>query len=378
MEIASILFFILVIIYFSFFVTLIFVSKKIEKKGVVYFYTFCLLQALILLAPALLFLQVNISYSAYISGPIKVILTPLLFLYFKKLATKDKRIKANEFWHFLPFILDLILTLIIAPGHADKIVSNNDLKITEIFKVSIDGNFYYNILAITARTIALVQGFFYSYHIYKLFQKYALGMRQASSVISTNNLFWIRLAAVLIALKGLVSGGALFGFYTIPLVFLVMVVFMIFFGFYFFNHAMIQPDISFIGEANLNEVKKTDLEEYIEHEIDLQILELFKEKKLYLKPDLTLQEVSDELAVAKYKLTKIIKIAGYLNFYAFVNEQRIEHSKELLNNLPKNLSLESVVTDSGFQARSTYYRVFKEMTGFTPKEFMLNKENNNP
>ena len=136
---------------------------------------------------------------------------------------------------------------------------------------------------------------------------------------------------------------------------------------------MVQPDISFLDELISDEnqtVSPKDEDSYF----DLQVLELFKEKKLFLNPILTLQETSDELVIAKYKLTKIIKEAGYINFYAFVNEQRVQYSKKLLKNLPSHLSMESVVKESGFQARSTYYRVFKEMTGLTPKEYMTHIE----
>ncbi len=376
MEVASILFFILVVIYFSFSLTLAFVSKKLQKKGLGYLYLSFLLQALILLAPALLIFRLDISFSAYITGPIKVIITPLLYIYIKKLSQKNKRLTSNEYWHFLPFVLDCILTLIIAPGHASEIVRENNEGAREFLKIFIDGNFYFNVLAISARTIALAQGLYYSFLIYKLYQKYALLMHQNISEISPNNLFWIRFAAILVGVKGVVSGGELFGVFNIPLVFVAMFIFMASFGFYFFNHAMVQPDISFLEDVSKDDPSPMDLEKD-EPETDLHVLELFKERKLFLNPTLTLQEASDDLYIPKYRLTKSIKDGGYQNFYAFVNEQRIQYSKELLRNLPENLSLESVVGESGFQARSTYYRVFKELTGLTPKEYIANSRSNN-
>ena len=207
MEVASILFLILVIVYFSFAVTLAFISKKMQKKGLGYLYLSFLLQALILLAPALLIFRVDISFSAFLTGPIKVILTPLLFIYIKKLSQKEKQLTSQEYWHFLPFVLDCILTLIIAPGHASDVVRENNEGAREFLKLFIDGNFYFNVLAIPARTIAFVQGLYYSFLIYKLFQKYALLMHQNISEISSNNLFWIRFAAILIGIKGVISGG---------------------------------------------------------------------------------------------------------------------------------------------------------------------------
>ena len=309
--------------------------------------------------------NIHLPILRLVVGPIKVILTPLIFFYIKGLTQAKNRISLKESLHFAPAVVVFILSVIIYLSYPDwKILSIND-----IYKTKVEGNFPYTFLVTVTRIIVFFQGIFYAGMIYKLFKRNDSTMRQIVSDISKRDMIWIRYTAILVGIRGLTTGLELFGAYSIPAVFAVYYMFLIGFSFYIFFQAIAQPDISFIGATIQEIADKQENENSPESETDLRILDLFKEKKLFLKPDLTLQEASDELLVPKYRLTQLIKAGGYHNFYAFVNEHRIEFSKDLLINLPSNLAMESVVADSGFQSRSTFYRAFKESTGLTPKEF---------
>jgi AraC-like DNA-binding protein len=298
-------------------------------------------------------------------GPIKVIITPLIFFHIKGLTQKDNKITLKESLHFIPVGVVFITTLIIYFGYPDWKILNMD----DFYKMYVPGNFQFNILIILTRLIVFFQGIFYALMIYKLFKRNDFIMRQTVSDISQKNVIWIRSTAILVGIRGLTTGAELFGAYSIPAVFMVYYIFVICFSFYIFLHSIVQPDISFIG-TTIQEIKvSNENEDSKETNTDLRMLQIFKEKRLFLNPELTLQEASDELSVPKYRLTKLIKEGGYNNFYAFVNELRIDFSKELLVDLPDNLGMDSVVADSGFQSRSTFYRTFKELTGLTPKEY---------
>ncbi|MBL7971922.1 MAG: helix-turn-helix domain-containing protein [Prolixibacteraceae bacterium] len=294
-----------------------------------------------------------------------MILTPLIFFYIKGLTQKENRISLKESLHFLPALVVFILSLIMYFGYPDwKILSLND-----IYKIKVEGNFHYTFLVTVTRLIVFFQGIFYALMIYKLFKKNDFSMRQIVSDLSRQSMLWIRYTAILVGIRGLTTGAELFGAYSVPAVFMVYYIFLIGFSFYIFFQAIVQPDISFVSHTMQEMADNQNGAESKESNTDLDKLEVFKQKQLFLKYDITLQEASDELLIPKYRLTQAIKTAGYPNFYAFVNAQRIEYSKELLLNLPRNLALESVVADSGFQSKSTFYRVFKESTGLTPKEY---------
>jgi AraC-like DNA-binding protein len=281
------------------------------------------------------------------------------------LTQKENKITLKDSLHFIPVVVVFIITLIIYFGYQDwKILNMGDF-----YKMYVTGNFQFNVLIILTRLIVFIQGIFYAWMIFKLFKRNDFIMRQIVSDISHSNMTWIRSTAILVGIRGLTTGAELFGAYSIPSVFMGYYIFIVCFSFYIFFHSIIQPDISIIGTTIQEMTDQHQNEDYKETIVDLKALQIFKEKRLFLNPELTLQEASDELSVPKYRLTQLIKAGGYYNFYTFVNEHRIDFSKELLINLPKNLSIESVVADSGFQSRSTFYRAFKDIAGLTPKEF---------
>jgi len=362
---ATILFFILLIIYSSFSVVLAFIIIAQKRKNLTYLFLFFFLQVFYVLSPTTSIFNTYIVYLRLVVGPIKVLITPLIYFYIKGLTQKKNKITLKESLHYIPAIVVFFVTLIIYFGYPDWKILN----MANYYKMYVEGNFQFNVLIILTRLIVFFQGIFYALMIYKLFKRNDFTMRQIVSDISQKNMIWIRSTAILVGIRGLTTGAELFGAYSIPAVFMVYYIFLICFSFYIFLHSIIQPDISIIGTTIQEMTDQNENEDSKETIADLRILQVFKEKRLFLDPELTLQEASDELSVPKYRLTQLIKAGGYHNFYAFVNEHRIDFGKELLINLPNNLSMDSVVTDSGFQSRSTFYRVFKETTGLTPKEF---------
>lgn len=358
-------FFILFIIYSSFSVVLLFTILVLDRKNLTYLFLYFLLQVFHVLSPAAAVLNTHIELLRLVVGPIKVIVTPLIFFHIKRLTQTESKITLKESLHFIPSIVVFIVTLVLYFGYPGWKLLN----ITEFYKTQIEGNFHFNILVNITRPIVFFQGIFYALLIYKLFKRNDSTLRQIVSDISQKNMKWIRYTAIFVGVRGLITGGEWFGIYSIPAIFALYYIFVICFSFYIFFHSIIQPDISIIGTTirEMAEIEKN--ETHKEPKLDLNALKIFKTKKLFLKPDLTLQEAADGLSIPKYRLTQLIKDAGYHNFYAFVNEQRIDFSKKLLIHLPDNLALESVIADSGFQSKSTFYRVFKESTGLTPKEY---------
>ena len=92
-----------------------------------------------------------------------------------------------------------------------------------------------------------------------------------------------------------------------------------------------------------------------------------EESKAYLRPDISLAVFAKEIKIPQRKLS--FAINGYLkcNFFEFVNRMRIEEAKHLMQKLDtSNLNIDSIYADCGFRSRSSFYMVFKKMTGKTP------------
>jgi AraC-like DNA-binding protein len=99
-----------------------------------------------------------------------------------------------------------------------------------------------------------------------------------------------------------------------------------------------------------------------------QKLSLITEKELYLNPQLTLAETAKELNVSPHVLSQVINEKFNKSFNLYINELRIESAKRfLLSN--KNFTIEGVGYESGFNSKSSFFTVFKKMTGQTPTEY---------
>lgn len=106
---------------------------------------------------------------------------------------------------------------------------------------------------------------------------------------------------------------------------------------------------------------------HIKHSLE----QLMEQEKPYLNPSLTLTELSAMLNTNRQYLSKVINTFYNVNFSTFINTYRTNHAKIVLTSTSlsdKEALLDAIYT-SGFQSEQSFYRVFKQLTGTTPKEY---------
>lgn len=102
----------------------------------------------------------------------------------------------------------------------------------------------------------------------------------------------------------------------------------------------------------------------------------FEKESPFLNPDLNMSLLSEKLKIPKHHITEVLNNDLNKNFFQFVNEYRVEAVKIKLSD-PKNpYSIEAIGYECGFNSKSTFFSVFKNITGMTPSEFK-NKMNSN-
>ena len=87
----------------------------------------------------------------------------------------------------------------------------------------------------------------------------------------------------------------------------------------------------------------------------------------FVDPDLNLNKLSEKLEIPPRELSRIINTEGKANFNDFLNEFRIDHFKNLLDD--DQLSIEGMAFESGFKSKTSFYRAFKKSTGQTPLQY---------
>jgi len=104
-------------------------------------------------------------------------------------------------------------------------------------------------------------------------------------------------------------------------------------------------------------------------EIKNKILSYFEASGPYLKSDLSMDILSSELKVPKHQLTEVLSTEIGSNFFQFVNGYRVEAVKTMLADKKNKYSIEAIGYECGFNSKSTFFTVFKNLTGQTPQEF---------
>lgn len=103
--------------------------------------------------------------------------------------------------------------------------------------------------------------------------------------------------------------------------------------------------------------------------IRLLLLKYFEKEKPYMNPELNMNMLAEALGVPKHQLTEVLNSDMRKNFFRFVNEFRVEAVKEKLKHNKRNFSVEAIGYECGFNSKSTFYTVFKQITGVTPAEY---------
>jgi len=104
-------------------------------------------------------------------------------------------------------------------------------------------------------------------------------------------------------------------------------------------------------------------------DIKNKILQYFENNKPYLQSELNMDLMSAELSVPKHQLTEVLNTEIGKNFFQFVNGYRIEAVKAMLAGNKSKYSIEAIGYECGFSSKSSFFTVFKNLTGQTPLEY---------
>ena len=101
-----------------------------------------------------------------------------------------------------------------------------------------------------------------------------------------------------------------------------------------------------------------------------KIQQLMAEDQLYLNENLSLRDLSGRLAIDPNLLSYILNTHIKKSFYEFINLYRVEDVKNKLSQAKyKNHTLLAIALECGFSSKTSFNRVFKQMTGMTPSQY---------
>ena len=102
---------------------------------------------------------------------------------------------------------------------------------------------------------------------------------------------------------------------------------------------------------------------------ETKLLDLIRDKKLYLEEHLTMNDLTNIMHTNKNYLSEVIARSEYQSFYRLINTMRIEHACEMLR-ADRSAKLEHVAMASGFTSGSAFSQIFKRLKDISPKEYI--------
>lgn len=208
-----------------------------------------------------------------------------------------------------------------------------------------------------------------SYNIAAFFSyyKYRKRVRIDSQLKKIVQEKWLNVALFGFAIScGIIQLGKLLGIQG-DIFFIGNTIFLVYFCILFYvaivNQAYIKPEI-------FEKYKNSPLTEEDARRMLYMLEEFMHNEKPFTNPEVSLKGMASQLKISERYLSQIINEYKNQNFSDYINFHRVQYSMELLKN-PKNkdITVFSILFDSGFSSKTTFNAAFKKFAGCTPIEF---------
>ncbi len=314
--------------------------------------------------------------------PAWLLLAPSLWLYVEGLTSNIPwHIQPKHIVHLVPFILGLIVA---------GLLSHLPLEIhRSIFHDGADIDSGFPLVVVVSMFLAMllwaVQSGFYVARIVIHLSKYRKQLKELFASNEQRELGWLSWVLMIIAgtwlfaftslVSTLVRDNALFGYRLGSTLMMVLVWTLAYWGLrqkpgfegrYTGDEIDLSTSARYVSTMD-NKYQRSALGKEQAQRIADKINAAMELEQLHLDSSLSLHKLAQHVAISPNYISQTLNETMETNFFDFVNKWRIESAK------PKIIANEDTVLnialEVGFNARSSFYKVFKKETGQTPTEY---------
>lgn len=298
----------------------------------------------------------------FISQGVVFLIGPALYFHVNRLTSSKAKLKKLAWPHFLPALMSVGLMSILFFYRSSIPPMGN----TSLLKV----------LAFGFILLQLIHLLTYIFLAKKHIKHHDQSINKYTSALIKINTHWVKnlaiittvFAALIIAMYALIISG---GYYEINnsadllyLILLAVIVVTI------IIKSWRQPEVISGIYQNEEKYKTSRLKAMDIDRIKESLSSLIQEEQFFLKPELSLQQLADQMELSAHNLSQFINQEYHLNFFHFINELRIDYAvAQIKKGAHEKTTLEAIAYDSGFNSKSTFNRAFKRKLGCTPKQF---------
>ena len=288
---------------------------------------------------------------------------PLLYFYIRSSLNHNFKLTRKDYLHFTPALLDIIPN-VVAVMYA--IVTGADMTNTNSFwKVFTDEyNIYIDIprwISVSAYLILSIRFLRISNNLVEIHQYGWL--KQLTHIFLGFQIIWF---AHLIPYIMPMYRHALLeqvGWYPVYIPLTVLVYWLGIKGYFSSQTAY-----------SVKKVSTSSLSPEIISAVVVALQNAMGSSRLYLSPSLNLNSVASHLSVPPKTISAVLNQHMKKSFNEFVNHYRIEEFKKRVGSLEyEHLTITGLAFECGFNSQATFQRTFKQSTGMSPSEFLLQK-----
>ncbi|QJD80195.1 helix-turn-helix domain-containing protein [Spirosoma rhododendri] len=116
--------------------------------------------------------------------------------------------------------------------------------------------------------------------------------------------------------------------------------------------------------------EKSALSEEVEAVVLQKLTRLMDDEKLYLRSDLSLPKLADQLNTSPHHLSQLLNDRLQKSFFDLLADYRVREAQTLLTDpLTTNLKIDEIAERVGYNSTSAFHTAFKRLTGQTPAQF---------
>lgn len=216
-----------------------------------------------------------------------------------------------------------------------------------------------------------VYGLYYAVWALMTIPEYHKMLRERFSYEENINLNWLRtiLGSFFIILTLWVVDSLIVNLYLDCVYLIVAMIIWMFILSFIYRHESVISELA-VAEAPGDELA-TEVNSETD-EIGIRIEHLMLVQRAYLMPTLKISDVARHIGSNRTYVSNWFNHNRQSTFFSYVNQIRIKHACDLLNTT--DMPLEAIAQESGFNSKSSFYRIFKNLKRCTPNEYRDNPE----
>ena len=306
----------------------------------------------------------------YFPNGIELALPPLIYLYVISLINPKFRFKRYNWLHFAPFFL--------SQAYAFTVYFYTSKTYDFIEKDSIAKYFWFDEIKQLEEYLLMISLILYLFYGYQKILAYKKWLNQTTSDSTFPDFSWLITVFRLFVIVGLLKlinhfFDIFFDFRSFSNLLWNLLTLVITGLIYFLGlKGLLLPDYTFIRDETA--IENNSISKLPDSKISDTVKQLQKvmmDDKVFLNSKLTIRELSNILDIPERYLSQTINQYFKISFRDFINNYRLEEVKSKLND--KNFSHKSILgiaLESGFNSEASFYRIFRNNTGLSPKEFI--------